>query len=405
MCEVQYRYLVIALSLHAAGCTFNGSTEAGGASGDAGDNRVPNGDGGSDPGGDGGDNTPDATAICQSFSSYMDTCAITMTSGGLDLSMTGEYKYDTMIGTLEDPNGLEIKHESGVYMASEGEIRIVLVDSFLLGPDSSLRAEGPMPFGIASFGDVQIQGFIDVGSDGAGARGKCETSSGSNGGDNNGGAGGGGGGGFQGPGGAGGEGDGDGASQGAAGAGGLASTVPLSPIGGCRGGRGGDGEDPGGKAGRAGGAVYLASATLISISGGIQAGGQGGEGGDESGGGFADAGGGGGGSGGYILLEAPSVNSSGVLAANGGAGGEGSGDGDGGNDGQDGQASDLPAAGGTGGSPTGSDGAVGSAAATVAGGSVLVSEAGGAGGGGGGTGFIFVLPSQSLGGITSPPAL
>ena len=99
---------------------------------------------------------------------------------------------------------------------------------------------------------------------------------------------------------------------------GNASLIPL--IGGSGGGRGGT---PEGNGGHGGGALQLTSSTRIVINGIVNACGGGGKGGvfvaaENDGGG-----GGGGGSGGAILLEAPSIEGAGSIAANGGAGGQG----------------------------------------------------------------------------------
>lgn len=392
--------LVVALLVPISACSFDGTTKSNAGSSDGGDDGFdPDQDAAEPP-------STDARPDCQSFASHIDTCSLVDNGGSIVLDLEGTYTYDTDMGVLEDPAGAPVEHVSDVFTAAEGDLRAILASQFQLGATSRLRATGSLPFAIASFGDIDVQGEIDVRSGGAGARADCGASTGSQGGDREGGAGGGGGGGFQGGGGAGGEGDSDGSGHGAPGPGGVAAAMPASPLGGCRGGDGGRGEDPGGAGGRGGGAVYLAASGQIDISGSISAGGQGGRGGVETGTGYADAGGGGGGSGGYILLEAQTVNlSGGTLAANGGGGGEGSGNSAGGNNGQPGLVSDVAAAGGSDGTPTGSDGGVGSAGTTLAGSSVNNSQAGGAGAGGGGAGFILVLPSQSLGGLTSPPAL
>lgn len=390
--------------LVASACTFDGSNQGslsndGGVSVDARDNDASTSL-------DAGVVGIDGPLGCQNFATHFNACLIAEDSDDLILGDTGEYTYNTTDGILEDPSGSKIEHLSTLVSAAEGDIRVLVTGSFLLGGSARLRAEGRYPLAIGAYGELVVEGTIDVSQGGAGARDQCGTSNGADGGDENAGAGGGGGGGFQGAGGNGGMGneDGNANNQGAIGLGGVAAGQPASPLGGCPGGDGGDGEDDGGNGGLGGGAIYLASGTQLLISGIVNAAGSGGEGGDERGGGFADAGGAGGGSGGHILLEAPALSIAGILAANGGGGGEGSGNGEQGNNGVEGGASSVAAFGGFGGSSTGSDGASGSVANQLNGGIVSVSEAGGAGGGGGGAGFIQVIgsnPSQS--GIVSPP--
>ncbi len=392
--------LVIGSAAVAAACSFDGSNVA-----VANDSAVSEEVDATLTGSDATDERPDAQLGCQNFASLFDACAQGADSGDLALTEPGTYVFNTDSGVLVNPDGEAIPHESIVVAGAEEEVRVLLAESFTLGTASALRGVGALPLGIASHQTLSIEGVIDVGRGGAGARNECGDSSGSDGENQIGGAGGGGGGGFQGSGGSGGEGNADG-TTGVAGAGGDALGQPLSPRGGCPGGEGGRGEDPEGAPGVAGGAVYLTSGVQIVISGGVQAGGGGGQGGRETGLGPADSGGGGGGSGGYIMLEAPTVTISGAVAANGGGGGEGSGDGDQGNDGGAGTLNAIPAAGGGGGSPTGAQGAAGSAGADLVGPSVTESENGGGGGGGGGAGFIIVdTANASLSGIISPPAL
>ncbi len=351
--------------------------------------------------------SPDAESGCQNFATHFDACAIDPENDDeLNLNDVGEYTYDTATGILLDPARNDVPHTSALVLAAQGDIRVVITTTFSVGRDAVLRAVGSIPLAIGAFDSLTIGGVIDVSRGGAGARGLCGTSNGSNGGNENGGGGGGGGGAFRGQGGDGGLGNGDGGNQGAVGPGGMATNIPTSPLGGCPGGDGGRGEDPGGNRGVGGGAITLAAGTQITISGGIQAGGAGGQGGREGGMGFGDAGGGGGGSGGYIFVEAPALKISGIVAANGGSGGEGSGNRQQGRNGNGGVFGNVPAIGGTGGSSTGSDGANGSAADTLAGGTVMVSEDGGAGGGGGGAGFIlFTSADRDISGAISPASM
>ncbi len=394
---------VLVAMLLVSACAFDGSNSS--TANDPG-NTVDASDG--DPSNtDAMSASQDAQPGCQNYATHFDACAIDPENDDeLNLNDPGQYTYNTDTGTLLDPSNNEVTHKNMLISASQGSIRVVVTNTFSLARDAVLRAEGSVPLAIGAFSTLAIGGVIDVSRGGAGARDLCGTSNGSNGGDEDGGGGGGGGGAFRGQGGDGGLGNGDGGNQGTVGPGGMAANIPTSPLGGCPGGAGGRGEDQGGNRGMGGGAITLAAGTQITISGGIQAGGAGGQGGREGGAGFADAGGGGGGSGGYIFLEAPALKISGIVAANGGSGGEGSGNGSQGNNGNSGVFGNVPAIGGTGGSPTGSDGANGSAADTLAGGTVMVSEDGGAGGGGGGAGFIlFTSADRDISGAISPASM
>ncbi len=101
--------------------------------------------------------------------------------------------------------------------------------------------------------------------------------------------------------------------------GGMNGTPFLVPL--TAGSAGGSGAGPGGAGG---GAIQLVAANAIAVPGKIHVGGEGGyTGGVYNPAGSQEAGGGG--SGGAILLEAPSVQITGTLAANGGGGGQGDG--------------------------------------------------------------------------------
>jgi hypothetical protein len=109
---------------------------------------------------------------------------------------------------------------------------------------------------------------------------------------------------------------------------GAASASPTVLRGGCIGGGGGEGDNSdqnriGGAAGDGGGAVYLIAGNRITINGDIFASGGGGRVTGAPGG--RQEGGGGGGSGGMIVLDAPTIQVQGRVAANGGAGGGGGG--------------------------------------------------------------------------------
>jgi hypothetical protein len=209
----------------------------------------------------------------------------------------------------------------------------------------------------------------------------------------NGGGGGGAGGSFAAAGGNGGSGNGN------AGAGGRpgAMQVPTILRGGCPGQDGINGTF--GIGGKGGGAVYLIANTAIVISGAINASGEGGRPGVTG-----SAGGGGGGSGGMIGLDAPTINNSGVVYANGASGGEGGGVATAGIIGPEptGTTPSPPAGGGT---TNGGDGGTGSGAGATAGGpgsnGAGGGNPGGGGGGGGGIGVIKVYRG-TLGGMHSP---
>lgn len=194
----------------------------------------------------------------------------------------------------------------------------------------------------------------------------------------------------------------------------VASPAPiLMPMfrGGCAGGAGGAGasnNSPGGAGGTAGGAVYLASAGIISIFGKVTAAGGGGRG--ASGVSATSPAGGGGGSGGMIVVYGREVHlaASAVLLAHGGGGGAGA---SGTENGTDGATPMLaspsqPATGGL--APgTAGDGGAGSGGVTYGTpGSDATSGAGGSGGGGGGAGYIVVgaLMTLELSTATIEPA-
>jgi hypothetical protein len=204
---------------------------------------------------------------------------------------------------------------------------------------------------------------------------------------------------------------GNGGSAGAGQPGGTANPLvaTLTAIrGGCAGGRGGTGGGTsGGNVGSPGGAVALIAGGQIAIvaAGSVFASGGGGGPGSQSG---TKGGGGGGGSGGMIVLDAPSIQVLGTLAANGGAGG-GGGDGGPGTGGGDGTTVQYttPAMGGAGQAfDKGGAGGAGFAGTSVAqpGSSPLLGGNGGGGGGGGGAGVIWVHGALSGSNRLSPAA-
>lgn len=356
-----------------------------------------------------GDNAPsdgtDGSTIdqpCMTFSTFIDTCEL---PDGAALALTGMHTFDTDSGLLTDAIGTVVPVKTGtVNLAHNGiDVQAIFVDGFQL--DGTLRAIGSRPFAIIARHDVELVGtsVIEVGMGGAGAQTAC-TDPASNGEQDDGGGGGGGGGALGADGGHGGDGDSDG--DGSAGAlGGRAIPAPSAIIGGCGGGKGGDGNpDKGGNGGAGGGAIFVASATRITIgaTAGINAGGAGGQGGFKNADG--DAGGGGGGSGGTILLEAPRVRNDGTLSANGGGGGEGSDNGgSAGRIGSDATLGTAAATGGDGNSGGGAGGAAGGNSTMPSGGAEPGQRPGGGGGGGGSVGFIRIVAGEmQIGSKVSP---
>lgn len=340
------------------------------------------------------DPSPDASSPdgpCATFSSFVDTCAM---PDGEPLTLSGSLRFDTNTGDLFD-GATPIAVTTQTVTTPSGEIKAILGSAIVLAADTKLRAEGTRGFAIIATDSIQLDNgaVIDVAVNGAGARTQCPSTPapGTN---RDGGAGGGGGGGFGGPGGIGGAGDDDSSTPAPGGLNGDAIALPLGILGGCPGAVGGDdNNDDGGRGGFGGGAVYLAAGRRIDLasSSGIDAAGEGGAGGDQHGVFNGDAGGGGGGSGGMIVLESPTITSSGTLAANGGGGGEGSGNADPGGSGMRGSFGTTRASGGGGRSGTGTDGGSGGAKPDRAGGSVGSPQQGGGGGGGGGAGFIRIM--------------
>lgn len=167
--------------------------------------------------------------------------------------------------------------------------------------------------------------------------------------------------------------------------------LPLTFVrGGCKAEDGGDsGANQGGAGGSSGGAVYLFAGTAIDVQGSIFASGAGG---GPSG---LHAGGAGGGAGGLIGLEAPTINVTGTLAANGANGGGGGASSTGGVAGADGATTVFdtqPAAapGGMPGGGVGGRGAAGAAPSSIGGTGSTAAAGTAGGGGGGGAGVIYV---------------
>jgi hypothetical protein len=413
--------LALALGSAAVSCTFNPSGQVGGpdssiepppdadplrpdaaplapdARAGAPDARVP----------------PDPPGDCESWTpapTYFNPCDLPLPSAALNLSMSGEYVYNTDTVTLRDPAGTVIAHASQE-LSGNPPVVVISVESLLVGNTARLRVVGGKPLLVASWSEITVEGLIDASSDlsrsGAGANpGSCVPSG--SGGQNNNGGGGGGGGGFGGEGGRGGTGEGGGGGGNPGGS--VAKPTVLR--GGCAGAGGGlglDGASAGGGAGGAGGgALQLTAQDLIRITGRLHAGGSGGGGADGSAG--RRGGGGGGGSGGLIDLEAPAISfgPGAVVAANGGGGGEGT-EGETADPGLTGRIDDTPAEGGSGNSATGGNGGDGSAGnerdGAIGGvGTRDSADRGGGGGGGGGAGYIIIDGTETVppGAVLSP---
>jgi hypothetical protein len=275
----------------------------------------------------------------------------------------------------------------------------------------TLTVTGSLPVVLVARGNLTISGYVYVGSDrtgagnvGPGANWPTCDPTGTTGATSGAGGGGGAGGSFGGQGGSGGNGNGGNAK------GGTAAAVEMQPLaalrGGCSGAAGGDGQ--GGTAGgsaNSGGAIFVITRGMLTISGEIDAAGEGGEAGSNT-----KGGGGAGGSGGMIVLAGATIVTSGALLnANGGGGGGGA---DGGNPGTnggdvDGNMPNLAATGGPGGSNAAGNGGAGAAGSSGPDNGTNGNgggNSGGGGGGGGGFGVIHVLDGGVLTGATVSPA-
>ncbi|MEY4550709.1 MAG: hypothetical protein RL685_6904 [Pseudomonadota bacterium] len=208
------------------------------------------------------------------------------------------------------------------------DLVVLPMRSLQLTAGTTFRVSGSRPVALVVFGDVSLDGTLDVSANGTsggpGGHWNCDPddSEGANGGDSRsdgGDNGGGGGGAFAAFGGRGGNGGGEpggipGQPRGSA------LLTPLIP--GCRGGWGGG---CGGAPGGGGGAVELAASGSISITGSVLARGSTGANGCDASGGAT-----GGGSGGGILIQGNTVLHGGNLLADGGNGGVGASGGNGG---------------------------------------------------------------------------
>jgi hypothetical protein len=350
----------------------------------------------------------DATFVNCSLwqATWIDTCAVDEPGPALTLADTGDYTFNTDTAQLQDPAGELIPVTTLRRQDVTPNVLVLSVLDFEVGSGANLEVSGSLPFAVASWTSILVDGTITVA---AGANtgtcngaltppepGSVDTDGGGGGAgaalDGNGGNGGGG----------------DGGANGAIDGGGVA--VPTTLRGGCDGGDGGDAnKNAGGVGGIGGGALLLAARQDVTVNGNVTAPGQGGRGGI-GGGGDGGGGGGGGGSGGMVVVDASSTTVVGGLTANGGGGGEG---GDnfylGGETGEAGRTDATAARGGdiglVGGGAGGSGG-IGSGASrhgknglNFQGGAAD----GGGGGGGGSVGYIFVEGTLVNNGIISPP--
>jgi hypothetical protein len=390
-----------------AGCSFDSS----GVGPDS-----PGGDGSIGPLADADPLQPDGSSadsatVCGGFTAaHFDACAIGDPSLAIDLAMSGTYRYDTDNGTLTDPMGSLVPHQSEVIDQGGTFARLVSIESLKLRSPATLRGQGGLPLIIASWNEIEIEGTIDFdslrgASPGAGANPiQCETGGAQRGENDTSGGAGGGGGGFGGDGGDGGDGDGDNTlSTGGSGGIGLGQ-APTIVRGGCPGAAGGDVLSPAAPSSNGGGAIQLTARTTLVVSGSIFAGGAGGLGGPQN----SRCGGTGGGSGGFIGLQAPTIalTDNAQLTANGGGGGEGTSSARTGVAGENGRHDSQQASGGGNNTEFGTDGGNGGADQTPNGETVIGALESGGGGGGGGVGFIVTwTPSLAASNaLVSPPA-
>ncbi|HWO17899.1 MAG TPA: hypothetical protein VNO30_03960 [Kofleriaceae bacterium] len=349
----------------------------------------------------------DPDVACMSFSTQLDTCPLPT---GFPTMLAGTLLFDTDTGKLKDANQIEIPVVTTAFTTLGVDMRAIVATSLELMPNTTLTAQGVRGFALIATSTIALRAnaVIDVSNGGAGYRSLCGAESPGAGADNNDGGAGGGGAGLGAAGGGGGNGNGDGTQSLGGTAGAALAPPPEGPRGGCTGGPGGrgdSGQNVGGAGGLGGGAVYVVSASSITIAtgAGIDAGGGGGSGGTRVNS-NGDAGGGGGGSGGSIFLETPRILSDGIIAANGGGGGEGSGGGVPGQPGAPATFGTAAAIGGQTSTGSGARGGDGGALASPAGAQTTELLAGGGGGGGGGGGVIRVKSADAQLGTNVSPA-
>ncbi len=300
--------------------------------------------------------------------------------GSLSSSNSGAYNYQV----IQQPGG-------GLTLG------VFTVNSLIVNADARVRVQGANALVIIALDSIEIDGEIDANSQFSGAFVGAGAASDSSAPANGLGGGGGktgdhvtsaGGAGFCGVGGAG------GTPSGTAAAGGPSyGNAALSPL--VAGSEGGAGTL--GAGGTGGGAIQLVAANRITLAGKIHVGGEGGGSSGVFGAGLSQTASGGG-SGGALLLEAGSIDMSGVIASNGGGGG-------GDEYGSDATGDATPAAGGISSSANNLPGAPG-AAGTVVDGAAGPSAANANGGGGGGAAgrirFNTLTSSVTITGSMSP---
>ena len=320
--------------------------------------------------------------------------------GGIDLSkiadedVSGNCQIRTGQGAAQDC----FNHPAdAIVMQSDGsKVHVIVVKSLKVEPQGHITVssiEGNLPLAIVAIGDFNLLGVLDAHATGASAVAGGFTVQGNmKGGGPGGGAAatgvsltpgaGAGGGSYCGQGGQG------AVEMGASGMAGPKSTANGTPeivplVAGSAGGGGDVGGGAGGGALQlvAGGTFTMAAGSYVNVGGG--GGAQGGTVGQDAGGG---------GSGGSLLIEATTVKIAGILAANGGGGGGSQ------NDGRDGSADAMVAAGG----PGASQGGTGGAGATIDGTTATASStSGSAAGGGGGAGRIRINSKSGMADVTA----
>ncbi len=336
------------------------------------------------------------TARCYGTGMLHDLCFPAPLTG--DLSLAGDNVIDTdNVGTGGCTEILPQDAGPSLCVLEAGTISISGVVS----------VHGPNPLVLIADQSIDIPGTIDAsshlgGSTGPGARSTCTGNGGKSAAAVPAGGGGGAGGSFGSAGG-----DGEAGAGGTLGGKALVPTPVTVVTGGCRGGTGGDGVGGGGEGagGQGGGAVYLIAGGSISIPGTVAASGAGGRFGGP--GVDSGAGAGGGGSGGFIGFDAPSIDITGFVHANGGGGGGGNGDNpDGaGKSGKDPTVVLVAAAGGDGGVGGGGHGGSGFAEGSPShDGDPASAELCGGGGGGGGGGIVRVFGASIAGAGQISPA-
>ncbi|HEY1547967.1 MAG TPA: hypothetical protein VGG28_09105 [Kofleriaceae bacterium] len=323
-------------------------------------------------------------------------CAMFADPAAMPIALNGDsFTLDTThvgggTATLDGATAVTVDGQSATALTGLGSIDLafIVATSFTLGSGATIAASGSNPLVILASGPIEIDGVLSISAPVIGVS-PCMIGPA----------------GFPDPGKGGGGGTG-GAYQGGGAGGGASANGELTassagvtsvyfPYPGCTGGPGAGG---GTTQAMPGGGIYLVSLASITIAstGGIDAGGSGGP--VEV---TALAGGAGGASGGTIMLETPTINNLGTIAANGGGGAGGEPENLSATPGQNGRLSASAASGGTGMAGMGDGGDGAADVGPVIGGSAVGSNVG-AGGGGGGVGYILVHSGSPITGTTSP---